>query len=254
VKNTFDAELGAAPHDGFLEKILSSQRRRLFDAFMQFKHEQGGEGDSILDVEARSPLLQENASYLLAWSDARQRSRIVSCAIEPAGACVRRTHEEHPASHASIDDRQKYQRADGRYLPYADDEFDWVFCSEIIEHAGSDERQYALLKELARVARKGIFVTTANRWHPLEFHTALPLLHWLPAPAWRGVLRFCGKGRWAPEAALNLQDAKGLHRLAGRLPGSPKCEVGHVRLGGIKAHFFLQIRKTPVIAEQKKAA
>src|SRR3569832_2989326 len=116
-KNTFDAELGAAPHDGFLEKILASQRRRRFDAFMQFKHEQGGEGDSILDVEARSPLLQENASYLLAWSDARQRSRIVSCAIEPAGACVRRTHEEHPASHASIDDRQKYQRADGRYQP-----------------------------------------------------------------------------------------------------------------------------------------
>src|SRR3569832_1481844 len=72
VKNTFDAELGAAPHDGFLEIILSSQRRRLFDAFMQFKHEQGGEGDSILDVEARSPLLQENASYLLAWSAARQ--------------------------------------------------------------------------------------------------------------------------------------------------------------------------------------
>jgi hypothetical protein len=30
-----------------------------------------------------------------------------------------------------------------------------------------------------RVARRA-FVTTPNRWFPLEVHTRLPLVHWLP--------------------------------------------------------------------------
>ncbi len=30
------------------------------------------------------------------------------------------------------------------------------------------------------MSRKGLFVTTPNRWFPIEFHTVLPLVHWLP--------------------------------------------------------------------------
>jgi hypothetical protein len=28
-----------------------------------------------------------------------------------------------------------------------------------------------------------VFVTTPNRWFPLEVHTLLPFVHWLPAEA-----------------------------------------------------------------------
>jgi len=252
LKNTLDVQLGAASRAGLLEKILDAQRRRLFDAFMCFK--QDNDSDSVLDVEAGSAL-QQDASYLLAWSDTRQRARITSCAIEPAlGGCSRHGNDaQHATPKAALADRMKYRRADGRLLPFADGEFDWVFCADLIEHVGGAERQYELLSELARVARKGIFVTASNRWHPIEFHTALPLMHWLPAPVWRGLLKLCGKGGWASETALNLQDAPGLNGLAARLPGKPHGEVGHIRLGGIKAHFFLQIRKD-VLPEQKKAA
>src|SRR6059058_3561187 len=71
-------------------------------------------------------------------------------------------------------------RADGRELPFADGEFELGFSNAVVEHVGggrSGQRQFVL--ELCRVAQR-VFVTTPNRWFPLDAHTLLPLAHWLP--------------------------------------------------------------------------
>jgi hypothetical protein len=60
-----------------------------------------------------------------------------------------------------------------------------VHSAAVIEHVGSFARQCDFLKECCRVARRAVFVTTPNRWFPVEFHTILPLVHWLPKPAFR---------------------------------------------------------------------
>jgi len=74
-------------------------------------------------------------------------------------------------------------RADGRDLPFADGAFDLGFSNAVVEHvAGGREGQRQFVHELCRVARQ-VFVTTPNRWFPLEVHTLLPLVHWLPAGA-----------------------------------------------------------------------
>src|SRR6266705_2514568 len=73
-----------------------------------------------------------------------------------------------------------------------DASFDFVHSSAVIGHVGSRERQAALLRELWRVARKGLCVTTPNRWFPIEVHTVLPLVHYLPPPAFRRVLAGLG--------------------------------------------------------------
>ena len=49
----------------------------------------------------------------------------------------------------------------------------------MIEHVGGREEQRRFVAEALRVARRA-FVTTPNRWFPLEVHTRLPLVHWLP--------------------------------------------------------------------------
>jgi hypothetical protein len=36
--------------------------------------------------------------------------------------------------------------------------------------------------EAVRVSSR-VFLTTPNRWFPVELHTRLPLVHWLPRPA-----------------------------------------------------------------------
>jgi hypothetical protein len=70
-------------------------------------------------------------------------------------------------------------RADGRALPFADDEFDLGFSNAVLEHVGGREDQRAFVHELCRVARR-VFIATPNRLFPLEVHTLLPLVHWLP--------------------------------------------------------------------------
>jgi len=71
-------------------------------------------------------------------------------------------------------------RADGRELPFDDGSFDLGFSNAVVEHvAGGREGQRRFVYELCRVARR-VFVTTPNRWFPLEVHTLLPLVHWLP--------------------------------------------------------------------------
>ena len=71
-------------------------------------------------------------------------------------------------------------RADGRHLPFADKEFDLGFSNAVVEHvAGGRDGQRRFVHELCRVAGK-VFVTTPNRYFPLEVHTLLPFAHWLP--------------------------------------------------------------------------
>src|SRR5690242_9980815 len=76
-------------------------------------------------------------------------------------------------------------RADGRELPFADGAFDLGFANAVVEHvAGGRSGQRQFVAELCRVARR-VFVTTPNRWFPLDPHTLLPFVHWLPAGAAR---------------------------------------------------------------------
>jgi SAM-dependent methyltransferase len=93
-----------------------------------------------------------------------------------------------------------YVQADGCDLPFADGAFDICFSNAVIEHVGGVERQRAFVAEALRVARR-VFLTTPNRWFPVEVHTRLPLVHWLPERAATRVYRLAGKG-WAAENRL----------------------------------------------------
>ncbi len=76
--------------------------------------------------------------------------------------------------------RVRAVRADGRDLPFGDGEFDLGFSNAVVEHvAGGREGQRRFVHELCRVAAR-VFVTTPNRWFPLEVHTLRPFVHWLP--------------------------------------------------------------------------
>ena len=69
--------------------------------------------------------------------------------------------------------------ADGRRLPFPDSSFDIGFSNAVVEHVGRRADQERFVAELCRVARR-VYVTTPNRWFPVEVHTLLPLVHWLP--------------------------------------------------------------------------
>jgi hypothetical protein len=206
------------PSGGIIEGILSSQRRALFEAFAAFRKEDAD--GTVLNVCMQAGPLFGDSDYLSAWSENTERARQSLHAIPP--------HVLHAGS---------------LRLPYTDNRFDWVFCNEVIEHAGNTEWQAALVAELYRVARKGVFLTTSNRRHPLEFKTRRPLIHLLPTSLWRRLLWWSGKEQWAQDGMLHLVDAPALYGFAASLPDAPAHDVGHKRVFGIKAHFFLMINK-----------
>ena len=72
--------------------------------------------------------------------------------------------------------------ADGRSLPFADGAFELGFSNAVVEHVGGREEQRRFVHELCRVAER-VFVTTPNRWFPLEVHSLVPFAHWLPRRA-----------------------------------------------------------------------
>ena len=75
--------------------------------------------------------------------------------------------------------RIRYVQGDALALPFLDGAFDIVFSNAVIEHVGGREQQRRFVSEALRVGRQ-VFVTTPNRRFPLEVHTRLPLVHWLP--------------------------------------------------------------------------
>jgi SAM-dependent methyltransferase len=96
--------------------------------------------------------------------------------------------------------RIAYVQGDACALPFPDDAFDVVHSNAVIEHVGGRERQEAFVREAVRVGRR-VFLTTPNRWFPVELHTRLPLVHWLPESLSATAYRLAGKP-WAAENTL----------------------------------------------------
>ncbi len=86
-----------------------------------------------------------------------------------------------------------YVQGDACALPFADGAFDVVFSNAVIEHVGDRERQRAFVREALRVGNR-VFLTTPNRWFPIEVHTRLPLVHWLPDRVAHRAYDLAGKG------------------------------------------------------------
>jgi Methyltransferase domain len=133
-------------------------------------------------------------------------------------------------------------------LPFEDGQFDIAHSSAVIEHVGSRKNQVEFLRELWRVSRRGIFVTTPNRWFPVDFHTRLPLVHWLPPVVFRALLRRAGYDFYSQEANLNLMGRGGLANAA-KDAGITNVRVETVRLGPWPSNLLLIASKRPIGGE-----
>ncbi len=225
--------LNQFPLSGLLHKLIPPHRNRMFDEFVKFKN--NDVNVTTLNIAAEEQDRHGDTAYLFTWNTPQGQLKNMRAYFNRSDS---RTLFNWDAAQGKT-----LPRLTPENLPFDDAAFDWVFCEAVIEHVGNAERQSLLIKELMRVANKGIFVTTSNRWHPIEFYTALPFLHWLPSALWKRFLKLLGKEGWASASMLNLLDAKALQGFVNQLPNKPQCSIGHVRVLGLKAYFFLQIRK-----------
>jgi SAM-dependent methyltransferase len=110
-------------------------------------------------------------------------------------------------------------------LPFADGEFDLVYCSSVIEHVPPARRR-AFAAEVRRVGR-GWFVQTPAFSFPLEPHSLLPAAHWLPVGLRRRYWRLGAAGGWEEISLLRRGELEGLFgtAIAERFAGIAKSWV-----------------------------
>jgi SAM-dependent methyltransferase len=109
---------------------------------------------------------------------------------------------ESPVNFKSRYPTVKCVQYNGGAFPFANASFDVCWSNAVIEHVGERNEQLLFLREICRVARRA-FITTPNRYFPVEVHTRTPLLHLLPRPWFERYLRLVGK-EWATGNYMNL--------------------------------------------------
>jgi 2-polyprenyl-3-methyl-5-hydroxy-6-metoxy-1,4-benzoquinol methylase len=125
-------------------------------------------------------------------------------------------------------------------FPFCDKQFDVLFCSAVLEHVGDDDMQRHFIWECMRVAKK-VYLTTPNKSFPVEFHTFLPFVHYLPMRIHQKILRALKMDFWAETSNLNLLTMK---KLRGMIPHETKEKVKlyYNRLLGIPTNIILFIQ------------
>jgi SAM-dependent methyltransferase len=132
---------------------------------------------------------------------------------------------------------------DGKHIPFDDDSFDVCWSNAVIEHVGDSAAQLQFLKELMRTA-KAVFLTTPNRYFPVEVHTRTPLLHFLPKSTFDRYLRLVRKP-WATGNYMSLLSRSDIKTLLD-LAGAKHRRIYSNRLFGFVLDFVIVIKKSEV--------
>jgi hypothetical protein len=129
-------------------------------------------------------------------------------------------------------------------LPFPDATFDIGFSSAVLEHVGGTEQQLFYLKELLRTCQN-VFLTTPDRAFPIEVHTFLPILHWLPKRLHRRLLSLLGQPFWASETNLNLLTRRKLLQLVAEALRATsrhaRWSISRHRLLGLSTNLILWV-------------
>lgn len=221
-----NAQYNVARPDSLAMRVAGMMRRRMYENFLALG--EVDESESILDVGATSDRSYESSNYLVSWYP--HKDRLTAVGLDDA------------AFLEQVFPGVRFMFADGKALPFGDGSFDVVHSSAVIEHVGSRDEQAAFVAELFRVARRLVCLTTPNRWFPVEVHTGLPLLHWLPPATFRAVLAGTGRTFFATERNLNLLGRSDLLALC-RALGIANVEVRGLRLAGWTSNLMGFMRK-----------
>ncbi len=200
---TVNAQYNLAAPESLAVRIATRVRGQMFDAFMARLRPRAEE--TVLDIGVTSDQSYTSSNYFELLYP--YKGRITAAGIDDA----KFLETLYPGV--------TFAFANALDLPFADQSFDLVHSSAVLEHVGSFANQAQMVAETLRVARRAVYLTTPNRWFPIEFHTQVPLLHWLPKPQCRALFRLLGLDFFAEEANLNLMTTAELAEIGRQHPG-----------------------------------
>ncbi len=217
MSETIDYANAEHPLRRIVTKFSLMVRREFFETFMTCMRPTPE--TTILDVGVTPAQSIEDSNYFEKWYP--HSNRVTATSIEDASYLE--------AAYPGL----TFIQASGHDLPFGDRQFDIAFSSAVIEHTGNRDQQRKFLLELLRVSNR-FFVTTPNRWFPIELHTFLPFLHWLPQRHYQMTLKRLGQSSWASTENLNLLDETSLRAL---FPAATTVMITGTRVVGLRSNL-----------------
>lgn len=204
LQNRFAGQNRARKYDMFIQRLAPGPQTRVLDAgFTEAEH---NPNDNFLERQYPWP------------------EQITALGIEPAVEFARR----YPKVRTVV--------YDGRTMPFDAGAFDIGWSNAVIEHVGNRAMQVLFMRELLRVA-KTVYITTPNRWFPIELHTRYPLVHWLPKPLCDAIMSATGK-EFVTGDALSLLSARQFEAVA-REAGARQVELVRNPFLGFTVDFVI---------------
>ncbi len=211
-------------------QIMRKSREKKFTLFLDFINKVSSVDEStILDVGVNttehSPVdnyLEKHYPYL---------SNITALSVTP--------NEDFSSKYPSV----KFVKYDGKLFPFADKEFDFIHSNAVIEHVGGLDSQKLFCREMLRVAKRGVFFTTPNKYFPIEMHTNILLLHYLPKYYFDKFLVTINKA-WATGDYMFLLSSNNLKQIIKQVcPDNYDFKIKRGRLLGFTYQLICTIRK-----------
>jgi hypothetical protein len=215
----------ANPLTSFMDKISYFKRREIFDRFM--RHIKPTAEKKVIDIGVTPDVSLSSSNFfekLYPWPE-----NLTVASVEDA-----QNLEEVFKGVTFV------QTVAGETFPFKDDEFDILFCSAVIEHVGDYDKQQLFLNECCRISKK-VFLTTPNKWYPVDFHTYLPFAHWLPRTWHQKILRFLGMDFFSKTENLNLLSKKDILKLIPKNCGI--LSLDKIKLFFIPSNYLVIIQK-----------
>ena len=211
--------------DKILERILYESRKKIYQIFC--KKIPLKKNFTLIDV-GTSPMLEKYENIILSQYKWKKN---ITCLSDQNCNILKKKYKEI-----------KISIGDAKKINYKNNKFDVVYCSATIEHLGSYQNQLRALKEMNRISKKYLFLTTPNRFFPIEMHTKIPFLHFLPKKIFRAIIRFFGDDFFCHEKNLNLLSIKDVIKL---------CKNAQIKNYEIMYNYFLFFKSNIILIAKK---
>ena len=164
MSNNHNKSIYVTRHFSFFEKILIKKRKEILISIKEFLKD--FEINDVLDIGSTEDKKNVSSNYLIknlgnykvykSISDQDINSNFFS-----------KTLKKSITEEFTENEIKEFQS-------------DIVISNATIEHVGNFENQIKMCRNIINLSKKYFIIITPNRFHPFEFHTKIPLIHWFP--------------------------------------------------------------------------
>ncbi len=175
-------------HDTFFDKIIVKNRLKMASLIKNYLKDE--ELDDVLDIGSTNDFKNESSNFLIKNLKIFKNYKSISDQKIELSFFSKALNKSITDNFSDLE-LEEYKS-------------DIVISNATIEHVGSLENQIKMCENIIKLTKKYFIIITPNRYHPVEFHSKLPLLHWLPKIIHRRILTLLGMKFLADEKNLNL--------------------------------------------------